>query len=110
MHRLAAQNLSCTVLNFGLVLPAYKEMSEYPLHPYGLSCQHWDMQFCFLMNRKQFVCQAREFVFFLEQVLNPFEAIAVYCTGALCPNLKVLCHWDEKTCYNERNGFIKGWV
>lgn len=110
MHRLAAQNLSCIVLNFGLVLPAYKEMSEYPLHPYGLSCQHCDMQFCFLMNRKQFVCQTSEFVCFLEQVLNQFLARAAYCTGVLCPNLKVLCHFDEKTCYNERNGFIKGWV
>lgn len=81
MHRLAAQkNLGyCLLVNFGLVLPAYKEMSECPLfHPHGLSCQHRDMQFCFLMSRKQFMCvNGMSLFYFGEQVQNQFEVASV---------------------------------
>lgn len=53
-----------------------RQLSEYPLRPWrlGLSCQLRDMQFCFLMNRKQFVWQMSLFVLvwghMLDQVVD----------------------------------------
>lgn len=49
--------------------------------------------------------------YFGEQVQNRFEVAAVSTVWKYAvQNLKVLCHFDEKTYYNERNGCMKGWA
>ena len=70
MRHLAAQTPRLHSGNLRLGPPSIqRQLSECPLR-LGLSCQYRDMQFCFLMNRKQFVWQMSLFVLVCRHMLD----------------------------------------